>query len=188
MPAGFPGASKRTPIMTMSSPRSILDASVARPNPESRLRALSHRALATDGTAPVIARLALAVVLFPHGAQHALGWFGGYGFSGTLGWMTGTLSFPAPLAALGIVSELLAPVALLAGVGGRLAGALLFSLMAFAASTHLDNGFFMNWFGTLPTGAEGFEYHLLAMALALVVVIAGSGRFSVDRYLAARTR
>jgi hypothetical protein len=54
----------------------------------------------TSAPAPAIARVALALILFPHGAQHVLGWFGGYGFAGTLAWMTGTLGFPAPLAVL----------------------------------------------------------------------------------------
>jgi putative oxidoreductase len=150
-------------------------------------RGVLDKILATGGgSAPLVARLALGLVLFPHGAQHALGWFGGYGFSGTLAWMTGTLGFPAPLAALGIVTELVAPLLLIAGAGGRLAAGMLFFHMAFAASIHLDNGFFMNWFGGLPTGQEGFEYHLLAMALAAVVVIAGSGKLSLDRALARR--
>jgi len=151
------------------------------------LAALRARLLATDGSpGPLVARVALGLILFPHGAQHALGWFGGYGFSGTLGWMTGTLGFPAPLAAFGIVTELLAPIALVAGLGGRLAAGLLLFHMAFAASTHVKAGFFMNWFGRLPTGEEGFEYHLLAMALAAVVVLAGSGALSVDRSLTRR--
>jgi putative oxidoreductase len=151
----------------------------------STLGALRDRLLATSGApAPAVARVALALILFPHGAQHALGWFGGYGYSGTLGWMTGTLGFPVALAAIGIVTELLAPIALLVGAGGRLAAGLLFVHMAFAASIHVKNGFFMNWFGSLTTGEEGFEYHLLAMALAAVVVLAGSGPLSADRRLA----
>ncbi|HEY3494718.1 MAG TPA: DoxX family protein [Polyangiaceae bacterium] len=146
---------------------------------------LLDKILATEpGRAPLVARLALGAILFPHGAQHALGWFDGYGFSGTLAWMTGSLGFPAPLAALGIVTELLAPLALIAGAGGRLAAALLFFHMGFAASIHFKHGFFMNWFGSLATGEEGFEYHLLAMALAVVVAILGSGSFSIDRKLA----
>ena len=141
--------------------------------------------VATDAAAaPLVARVSLALVLLPHGAQHALGWFGGYGFRGTLAWMTDTLGFPAPAAALAIVVELLAPVALLFGLGGRLAALGLVGLMLGALSTHLPNGFFMNWFGALPAGSEGFEYHLLAIALALVVVIDGSGAFSLDRRLA----
>ena len=110
-----------------------------------------------DRAAPLIARLTLGAIMLPHGAQHALGWFGGYGFAGTLGWMTGTLGFPAPAAALGIIG-----------------------LMLGALSTHTAHGFFMNWFGALPAGAEGFEYHLLVIALAAVVAIAGSGAHSVD--------
>lgn len=138
----------------------------------------------TDRRAPLAARLALGLILFPHGAQHALGWFGGYGFRGTLGWMTGTLGFPTPLAALAIVVELLAPIALVAGLGGRVAAAGVIGLMIGAASTHVANGFFMNWFGALPAGSEGFEYHLLVIALAAVVAIEGSGALSLDRLLA----
>ena len=77
-----------------------------------------HMLVATEAAvAPLVARVSLGLLLFPHGAQHALGWFGGYGFAGTLGWMTGTLGFPAPAAALAIVVELLAPVALVLGIG-----------------------------------------------------------------------
>jgi putative oxidoreductase len=147
-------------------------------------RALPRRLLATTrDPAATVARLALAGVMFPHGAQHALGWFGGYGFAGTFGWMTGTLGFPAPLAALAIVVELVAPLALLFGVASRLAALGLIGLMLGAASTHLPNGFFMNWFGALPAGKEGFEYHLLVMALGAVVAIKGSGALSVDEKL-----
>ena len=136
--------------------------------------------------APLVARVVLALVMFPHGTQHALGWFGGYGFAGTHAWMTDTLGFPAPLAAIAILVELLAPVALLAGAGGRIAAVGLLGLMVGAASTHFEHGFFMNWFGTLPAGAEGFEYHLLAMALSAVIVVAGSGAWSVDAWITRR--
>lgn len=165
--------------MTLSQTHSTF--SVA---PDRTWRALFHRALATpQEVAPLVARVALGVVMFPHGAQHALGWFGGYGFSGTLGWMTGTLGIPAPLAAAAIITELVAPLALLAGLGGRLAAAGLFVLMLVAAATHLEHGFFMNWFGTMQPGSEGFEYHVLAIALAAVLVIKGSGAASLDRRL-----
>jgi putative oxidoreductase len=148
-----------------------------------------RRLLATDdAAAPAVARVALAALMFPHGAQHALGWFGGYGFGGTFQWMTATLGFPSPLAALAIVVELLAPFALLAGLGGRLAALGLVGLMAGAISTHAGSGFFMNWFGQLKAGSEGFEYHLVVIALAAVVVIAGSGALSLDRRLSATRR
>lgn len=131
-------------------------------------------------------RVALAAILLPHGLQHALGYFGGYGFSGTLGWMTDTLGFPTILAALAIVTELVAPVALVLGLGGRLAALGLIGLMVGAASTHAANGFFMNWFGALPAGTEGFEYHLLAIGLGAVVAVNGSGALSIDRLLTIR--
>jgi putative oxidoreductase len=145
---------------------------------------MSTRLLRTaDHPGPTLARLTLAFVFFPHAAPHVLGWLGGYGFHGTLEWMTGTLGFPAPLAALALVTELLAPVALLFGVGGRVAALGLIGLMLGALTTHWSNGFFMNWFGSLPAGQEGYEYHILAMALAGTVVLQGSGAWSIDRVL-----
>ena len=123
-------------------------------------------------------RAAFALIMFAHGAQHALGWFGGYGFGGTFGWMTGTLGIPAPFAALAIVVEIVAPFFLLVGLGGRLAAAGLAAILAVAATTHAANGFFMNWVGT--NAGEGFEYHLLGIALAASIVVRGSGAYSLD--------
>lgn len=150
--------------------------------------ALRATVATTPDAAALVARIALAFILFPHGAQHALGWLGGYGFAGTLKWMTETLGFPAPLAALGIVVELLAPIALLFGLGGRLAALGLIGLMVGAIQTHWANGFFMNWFGALPSGSEGFEYHLLVITVALVVTIKGSGALSLDAWLSDELR
>ena len=152
--------------------------------PRTTLPALARTLIRTTAdTGATIARTALALILFPHGAQHALGWFGGYGFRGTHTWMTQTLGFPAPLAALAIIVELLAPLALLVGLGSRLAALGLAGLMVGAISTHVPNGFFMNWFGSLTAGQEGFEYHLLVIALCAVVAVKGSGALSLDRRL-----
>lgn len=157
------------------------------PASRGRLAELVERAISTtNDAAPTVARVALGAIVFPHGAQHSLGWFGGYGFSGTLGWMTGTLGFSTPAAVIGLIVEPLFPLLMLLGIGGRLTAAVLFGFMATAGSTHLANGFFMNWFGSLPSGTEGFEYHLLTMALAAVVMIKGSGAVSLDRLLQAR--
>jgi putative oxidoreductase len=169
---------------------------IARPTPTAPARTLTATVAATfdavlgtdAASAPLVARLSLGLLLFPHGAQHALGWFGGYGFGGTLQWMTDTLGFPAPAAALAIVVELIAPLALVLGLGGRLAAAGIVGLMLGALSTHVSNGFFMNWFGALPAGSEGFEYHLVVIALAAVVLIDGSGAWSLDRRLARAAR
>jgi putative oxidoreductase len=148
---------------------------------------MSPRLLHTDDApAPALARATLALIFFPHGAQHVLGWLGGYGFHGTLQWMTGTLGFPAPLAVLALVTELVAPFALLVGLGGRVAALGLVGLMLGALTTHWSNGFFMNWFGSLPAGQEGYEYHILAIALAGTVVLQGSGAWSLDRLLGRR--
>jgi putative oxidoreductase len=138
-------------------------------------------ACATDGSVTQsLLRLTLGLVLLPHGAQHLFGAFGGYGYSGTLGWMTVTLGIPAPLAAAGILLEFFGPILLIAGIATRLVGGALAIFMATAASTHAANGFFMNWFGAMPAGTEGFEYHLLAIALAVALAIRGGGAFALD--------
>jgi len=135
---------------------------------------------------PLILRLTLALVFFPHGAQKVLGWFGGYGFAGTLGFFTGQLGIPAPLAVLAIVTEFLAPLALVLGLGTRVAAFGLAVVMAVAALTvHLPNGFFANWSG--KQAGEGIEFHLLAIGAALALVVVGAGRASLDRVIAART-
>ena len=149
-----------------------------------RTTSVLPRLLATEASrTQALLRLTLGLVLLPHGAQHLFGAFGGYGLSGTVAWMTGTLGIPAPLAVAGILLEFFGPILLIAGAATRLAGIALAVFMATAASTHVANGFFMNWFGTLPAGTEGFEYHLLAIALAVAVSVNGGGAFSLDRLL-----
>lgn len=142
-----------------------------------------QRALTTDGAlAPLFLRLTLAAVIFPHGAQKVFGWFGGYGFEGTLGFMT-SLGIPAALAVVAILAEILAPLALVVGIGTRFAALSLVGLMVGAVATvHLPFGFFMNWTGA--QGGEGFEYHLLVIGMALALTVAGGGRWSVDRRVA----
>ena len=132
-------------------------------------------------------RLTLALVLLPHGAQHLLGAFGGYGFVATVDWMSGTLGFPAPLAAAGILLEFFGPLLLLAGMGSRLVAVALAVFMAVAGSTHVANGFFMNWFGKLTAGT-GFEYHILVIAIATAIAVNGGGAYSLDRLIARRLR
>ena len=134
---------------------------------------------------PTITRIVLALVMFPHGAQKVLGWFGGYGYAGTMGFFTGTMGLPWVVAFLVIAIEFAGPVLLAVGLLGRFAALGVAAVMAGAIVTvHGKFGFFMNWNGNQP--GEGFEYHLLAIALALVVVIRGSGAFSLDRLLTGR--
>lgn len=135
---------------------------------------------------PLIARLMLGIVMFPHGAQKMLGWFGGYGFSGTMNFFTGTMHIPALFAFLAIMAEFAGSLALIAGVLSRVAAFGIASVMTVAILTaHAANGFFMNWTGAQK--GEGFEYHLLAIALALIVIIQGGGKASMDLVLANQT-
>lgn len=147
---------------------------------------LFARLLSTDrDTTLLLQRAALGAIMFPHGAQKLLGWFGGFGFSGTMGFFTETMHLPAPLALLIILAESLGAIALVLGAGTRLAAFGITAVMIGAIfTTHLPVGFFMNWFGAQQ--GEGFEFHLLALALALPLVVRGGGLFSVDGALAAR--
>jgi len=144
------------------------------------------RVLATSADfAPTVARVALGAVMLPHGAQKLLGWFGGYGWSGTMGFLTGQAGLPWLVAALVILIESVGSVLLLVGLGGRIMAAGVAAIMVGAVATvHFANGFFMNWAGTQK--GEGFEYHLLAIALAVVVMLRGSGALSLDRALTTR--
>jgi len=135
----------------------------------------------SDGIAPVL-RWTLALVILPHGLQKAFGWFGGYGFEGTMGFLTGGVGLPAAVAFLVIAAELLGPIGLALGLLSRPAALGIGAVMAGAVlTTHLPNGFFMDWSGS--GGGQGFEYHLLALGLVLAILIKGGGAYSVDRVL-----
>ena len=142
-----------------------------------------HALLATNAdVGATVARLALGLVMLPHGAQKALGWFGGGGFSATVAGMSG-MGIPAPLVVLVIAAEFLGALGLVFGLLGRVSALGIAAVMAGATlMVHLPHGFFMNWMGAQK--GEGFEYHLLAMGLAAIVMIKGSGAFSLDRLIA----
>ena len=133
-----------------------------------------------DNTSTAILRLALGVVFFAHGAQKMLGWFGGYGFSGTMGFFTGMMHIPAPFAFLAIAAEFFGGLGLILGFLTRIAAFGIAANMVVAiAMVHGAFGFFMNWSGTQK--GEGFEYHLLALATTVFLMIRGAGAFSIDR-------
>jgi len=138
-----------------------------------------------DSFASLIARLTLGLVMFPHGAEKALGLFGGYGFSGTMNFFTGQMHIPALFAFLAIAAEFAGSIALITGFLSRVSAFGIAVVMLVATLTvHASNGFFMNWAGDQK--GEGFEYHLLAMGLARVVILSAAGKWSVDRLLAGR--
>ncbi|MES1184380.1 MAG: DoxX family protein [Myxococcales bacterium] len=138
--------------------------------------------LATDqSVVPALLRVALGGVIFGHGLQKVFGWFGGYGIAGTMGFFK-SIGMPTVLGALVIVSDFAGSLALMAGLLTRFSAAAAFAVMLGATLlVHLPNGFFMNW-GGAPHG-EGYEFHLLAMAMAVALVLSGGGRASLDGWL-----
>ncbi|OPY69551.1 MAG: putative oxidoreductase MhqP [Syntrophorhabdaceae bacterium PtaU1.Bin034] len=137
--------------------------------------------LRTDSDAAVLVlRLFLAVVFFPHGAQKVLGWWGGHGLEATITAFTTKMHIPLPFAILAIIAEFLGPIGLFFGFLTRIAAfGVGFTMLVAALMVHLKFGFFMNWFG--QKAGEGFEYHLLIIAIALALVIKGGGLWSIDR-------
>lgn len=142
-----------------------------------------HGLIATNGSwAPAAARIALGLVMFPHACQKVFGLFGGQGFAQTMS-MFEHNGMPGIAAFLVIAGEFLGAVSLILGGLSRIGAASIAIIMAGAIATvHLKFGFFMNWYG--QKGGEGFEYHLLAIGLAAVVLIQGGGILSIDRFLA----
>lgn len=142
---------------------------------------------ATDNnTATVILRVVLGVVFFAHGAQKMLGWFGGWGFSATMGFFTGMMHIPAPLAFLAIAAEFFGGLGLIFGFLTRVAAlGIGINMIVAVVTVHSGFGFFMNWTGAQK--GEGSEYHLLVLAMSGFLMIRGAGALSVDRALAVAT-
>ena len=136
-----------------------------------------------DDKTLTIIRLVLGVVFFLHGAQKVLGWFGGYGFKGTMGFFTQVMHIPGPLAFLAIAAEFFGGLGLISGLLTRIAAfGITVNMLVAILTVHLPNGFFMNWTGQQK--GEGFEYHLLVLAMTVALMIRGAGAFSVDRAIA----
>ena len=132
-----------------------------------------------DDAALAVIRVTLGVVMFAHGARKMLGWFGGGGFSGTMGMFENYMRIPAPLAFLAIAAEFFGGLGLLLGLLGRVAAfGIAVNMVVAVLKVHLPNGLFMNWTGQQK--GEGFEFHLLVLAITTVVMIYGSGAWSVD--------
>jgi len=138
-----------------------------------------------DSWAGLILRVTLGLVIFPHGAQKLLGWYGGFGFDGTLGFFTEKMGLPWIIAFLIIMGESFGSLGLLVGFLTRFSAASIGVIMLGAITlVHWPNGFFMNWFG--KQAGEGFEYHLLVLGIAIALTVIGAGRWSVDQQVAER--
>jgi putative oxidoreductase len=129
-----------------------------------------------------VARIVLGIIFFAHGAQKLLGWYGGPGLARSMRTFTEHLHLPPTLAFLVIAGELFSAVGLIVGLFSRIAALVIALTMVGAIATvHFRFGLFMNWFGTQE--GHGIEYHLLTIALALVIAVQGAGTFSLDRLL-----
>lgn len=135
-----------------------------------------------DDISMMTLRITLGLVIFPHGAQKLFGWFGGYGFSGTMHHFTENMGIPYLFALLAILAESFGALGLIVGLGTRIAALGVGATIGVAAFMgHVQHGFFMNWFG--KQAGEGFEYHLLVVGMALALIIRGGGKWSLDRLL-----
>jgi putative oxidoreductase len=128
-----------------------------------------------------VLRLTLGIVMFPHGAQKLLGWFGGYGYRGTMDFFTHQMHIPALFAFLAIMAEFAGSLGLITGFLTRVAAfGIAMNMIVALVLVHGQVGFFMNWYGQYPAGTEGFEYALLAIAVAVYLIVKGGGKASVD--------
>jgi len=135
-----------------------------------------------ESYAPLVLRTVLGSVVLMHGMQKLLGWFGGFGFSKTMLFFTESVGLPWIMGFSVILLETAGAVALIAGIGTRIVSLAYIMLpLGMIFTTHLKNGFFMNWFGTLK--GEGYEYFILWIGMALALFITGGGKYSVDRIL-----
>jgi putative oxidoreductase len=126
--------------------------------------------------------LVLGIIFLAHGSQKALGWFGGSGFSATMAFFTEKMGIPAPFAFLAIAAEFLGGLGLVLGLLSRIAAfGIAVNMFVAIAFVHAPYGLFMNWFGNQK--GEGIEYHLLAIAIAVSIMVKGAGALSIDRAL-----
>lgn len=130
-----------------------------------------------------LTRITLGIVLFPHGAQKLFGWFGGPGFSGAMDHLSHDFGLPEIIAFLVIMIEFFAPLLLLTGLFTRVSAVSVFALfVGIIFTAHINDGFFMNWFGQMSAGREGFEYHILVLGMTGALVVSGGGKYTMDRY------
>lgn len=140
----------------------------------------------SNNNTALIARIALGIVVFPHGAQKLLGWFGGYGFEGTMGFLTGSVGLPWIVGLLVILIEFFGALFLITGFATRIAAiGVIGNFIGVVITSHLNSGFFMNWSAQANQG-EGLEYFILLFGLALVSLVAGGGKASIDTLIARR--
>jgi len=129
----------------------------------------------------LIARITAGIIILPHGLQKLLGMYGGYGFSATLDFFT-TMGIPKIIGFLIISGESFGALFLIIGLVGRISALGLILIMLGAIfMVHMQYGLFMNWFGN--QAGQGYEFHLLVIGLSLIVLLKGSGKWSLDQFI-----
>ena len=123
----------------------------------------------------LLARIIVGVVFMAHGSQKLFGAFGGPGLSGFVQML-------GPLGYLVAVGEFFGGLGIIVGLLSRFSAASIIVIMLGAIGmVHGKVGFFMNWTG--KQAGEGFEYHLLAIAVLSIILIVGPRRYAVARSL-----
>jgi len=136
----------------------------------------------TNNLSLLIMRLALGSVIFAHGAQKLFGWFGGYGFEGTMGYFTGTQGLPYVVGLLVILGESLGAIALALGLFTRfMAGSIFLIMLGAMVLDHAQYGFFMDWFRNQK--GEGIEFDILTFGLSFPLMIMGAGAYALDAFI-----
>lgn len=136
----------------------------------------------TSNYAGTVLRVVLGLVLFAHGAQYMLGWFGGNGLKATLQFLTEAMALPWIVALAVICIQFFGAIALVLGMATRLTALAVLGIFVGMISYHVQYGFYMNWSGT--EAGEGFEFHLLVLAMCGALLLVGGGAWSLDRMIA----
>jgi putative oxidoreductase len=122
-------------------------------------------------------RVVIGILFIGHGAQKLFGWFGGYGLKGTGGWFDSIGMKPGiPLALLAGLTELVGGILFTLGLLTPLAGIMIAGTMLMAIiKVHAPNG--------LWSTANGYEYNLTLLAVAIGIALIGPGQYALDAFL-----
>lgn len=132
----------------------------------------------------LVLRITIGIVVLPHALQKMFSWFDGPGIKGELKFMTEIVGLPAFVAMTAIIVECAGIILMITGTATRFVAIIfIIQFIGIILTVHRKNGFFMNWFGKLPAGQEGFEFHLLVLGILTVLLIEGGGRFSIDKWI-----
>ena len=135
----------------------------------------------TGSIAPLMVRIPLGLIFMAHGSQKLLGLFGGLGLTGTFKMFEEKMGIPPIFTLLAIIAEFGGGFGILAGFLTRLSAAGVAAVMVVAIyKIHWVYGFFLNSSCVAGRG-HGIEYNCALLGMALFLMIAGGGRWCLDR-------